>query len=165
MLQRLVLLVIAVLSLAACNFSNVRVEQGGDGTTNVTITLTEAEVNTIIQNALNNSANPLLRNPSIDLQPGQIVISGEHDRRDGGGRISGTVTLTATVIDGDVLVQITSAQIDGWDATDARIEQFNQQLAQGLGGRARQNNPRATLTNITITDTQLQITINVQTQN
>ncbi len=164
MLQRVIPFLLAAISLAACNFGGVSVERNSDGTTDVIVSLTESEVNTLIQAALEQSADPLLRNPSVDLQPGQIVISGEHDRRDGGGRISGTVTMSISVVNGDVQAQITAVNIEGWDASDARIQEFNRQLAQLLGGRARQDNARATLSAITITNDALQIRITVQTQ-
>lgn len=164
MLQRVILFLLAAISLAACNFGGVSVERNSDGTTDVIVSLTESEVNTLVRTALEQSADPLLRNPSVDLQPGQIVISGEHDRRDGGGRISGTVTLSISVVNGDVQAQITAVNIEGWDASDARIQEFNRQLAQLLGGRARQDNARATLSAITITNDALQIRITVQTQ-
>lgn len=164
MLQRVILFLLAALSLAACNFGGVSVERNSDGTTDVIVSLTESEVNTLIQAALEQSGNPLLRNPSVDLQPGQIVVSGEHDRSDGGGRVSGTVTMSISVVNGEVQAQVTAVNIEGWDASDARIQEFNRQLAQLLGGRARQDNARATLSGITITNDALQIRITVQTQ-
>ncbi|MCB9451210.1 MAG: hypothetical protein H6672_07205 [Anaerolineaceae bacterium] len=164
MFQRLTLFFLAAISLAACNFGSVSVERNADGTAEVIVSLTESEVNTAIQTVLTNMGNPLLRNPSVDLQPGQIVIAGEHDRADGGGRVSGTVTMTLSVVNGSIQAQVTNATFEGWDVSDARIQEFNQQLAERLSGRARQDNPRATLSSINITDTTLEVHITVQTQ-
>jgi regulator of protease activity HflC (stomatin/prohibitin superfamily) len=164
MLQRVFLFLVAVVSLAACQFGSVSVERNADGTADVTVSLTESEANTMIQAALEQSANPLLRNPSVDLQSGQLVISGEHDRKDGGGRVSGTASVTLAVVNGEIQAQVTSATFEGWDVSDARIAEFNQQLAAQLGGRARRDNARATLSSITISDNALNIVVTVQTQ-
>jgi hypothetical protein len=137
------------------------VSGNGDGTTTVTVSLTEAEFNTMIATALANSANPLLRNPTVDFQNGQVVISGEHDRRDGGGRVSGTVTLSVTVVNEAINAQITAVNIEGLDITDERVAELNQRLAEALANRAVRDNPRATLSSITITNDVLQINITI----
>src|SRR3990172_5965871 len=84
---RMLCVLLATLALAACNRGTVEVQGNGDGTATVTVTVTEAEIDAAIADALDVS-NPLLRDPVVDLQPGQIVVSGEHDRRDGGGGVS-----------------------------------------------------------------------------
>jgi hypothetical protein len=157
---RLFLLLGLVFSLAACN-RELDIQPNGDGSATISISVTEAEVNTVVQTALENSANPLLRNPSVDLQNGQIIITGEHDRRDGNGTVSGTVTLSVTALNGEIQAQVTSVNIEGWDANDARIQEFNDRLEELLGGRARQNSGNATLESVTITDDNLTISIRV----
>jgi hypothetical protein len=157
---RLFLLLALLFMLAACN-RDVGIQPNGDGTATVTISVTESEVNTVVQTALANSGNPLLRNPSVDLQNGQIVISGEHERRDGNGTVSGTVTLNVNVVSGALQAQVTSVNIEGWDANDERIQEFNDRLEELLGGRARQNNGNATLESVTITNDNLTIAIRV----
>ena len=149
-------LMLVVLALAACNQGTVNVQRNGDGTATVTVTVTEAEVNAAISDALNVN-NPLLRNPSVDLQPGQIVISGEHDRRDGGGRVSGSVTMTLSVQNGAMLAQITSANIEGLDMSDARIADFNQRMAERMTAHAGRDNRVVTMQSVTITDNDVQI--------
>jgi hypothetical protein len=161
MRPRLFLLLMLLFSLAACN-RDMSIDVNPDGSATISISLTEAEVNTFVQNALNASNNPLLRNPSVDLQNGQIVISGEHERRDGGGTVAGTITLSATVVNGQLQVQITDVNIEGWDAGDERIQQFNDALEERLGGRARQNNGNATLESVTISNDSLSIQIRVR---
>jgi hypothetical protein len=158
MIQRFFLFLILVFGLAACN-RDVNVEVNGDGTATVSVSVTEAEVNTVVQTALGNRGNPLLRNPVVDLQNGQIVISGEHERRDGNGTVSGTVTLRATVVNSALQLEVTDVDIEGWDANDERIQQFNDRLEELLGGRARQNNGNATLQSVSITDDSLTIEI------
>lgn len=161
MLKRLVLLTVLPFVLAACQFGNVSVQRNEGGGAAVTITLSESEVNTLVQTALTGTGNPLLRNPTIDLQPGQIVINGTHDRRDGSGTVSGSVTVTLSVSGGKVQAQITAANIEGVALTDERIASLNQQLAIVFGNRINRDNRNAQVTAITITDSSIQITISV----
>ena len=92
--------------------------------------LTEADVNSVIADMLAANENPLLRDPQVDLQNGSIYVTGEHDRRDGGGRISGSFRVTVAVQDGAILPQLTEVSIEGIEAGDERITQLNEQLAQ-----------------------------------
>jgi hypothetical protein len=147
------------LLLSACNFSAERSPSGG---LDVTVAVSEADVNTAIRRALDASADPLLRNPSVDLQNGQIVVSGEHDRRDGGGRVSGTVTLTAGVANGALTLQASSLAIDGFEATDARLTEFNQTLAAALNQLAANTRGQITILAVTVNDTEMQIRFNAQ---
>jgi hypothetical protein len=160
---RILLFCVLVLGLAACNRGTVSdVQRDPNGGVDATVTLTEQEVNDAVVEALSKQGNPLLRNPKIDLQPGQLVINGEHDRRDGKGTISGSVTVTITVQDGSLLAQVTKADIEGWDANDPRIAEFNQRLADAFNRRANRDNKQLTFKSIEISDTNLTFTINVK---
>ncbi len=162
-IRMLILLSLLIIALAACNRGNVSdVQRDPNGGVDATVTLTEQEVNDAVVEALSKQGNPLLRNPKIDLQPGQLVINGEHERRDGKGTVSGSVTATVTVQNGSLLAQITKADIEGWDATDSRIAEFNQKLTDAFNRRANRDNKQITFTAITITDTNLTFTVNVK---
>ncbi len=164
MLPRLLLVLLLPLTLAACNRDNVDVQRNGDGTATITVTVQESEVNTMIVTALERADDPLLRNPSVDLQDGRIVVSGDYERQDGGGTVSGTMTLTATVVNGSLQIQVTDVTIQDFSMDDARIAEFNQNLAEAMAGRARQDNPRATLQSVTITDNTFSMTIVTETR-
>lgn len=162
-IRSLLMVTILVLTLAGCNRGEVTdVQRNPEGGVDVTVNLTEAEVNEAITDALATAANPLLRNPSVDLQPGQIVVTGEHERRDGSGTVNGSLTITVTVQDGTVLAQVTQSSIEGFDLTDERIAQFNTRLAENFTRRANRDNREITVTAITITDTELQVTFNAR---
>ena len=161
MFQRLLLLTIAIFSLAACNRDNVSLQRNPQGGVDITVNASESDVNTVISNALAKTANPLVRNPSIDLQNGQIVISGEHDKRDGSGqRVSGTITLVLSVENGALKAQVTAVNIEGYTADDQRIAEINQRIEQALQGRALRDNPNVNLTAISVTDNDLTFTLN-----
>lgn len=163
MFTRMMLLFLVAVGLVACNRDSFGAQRNQAGGLDITVSATEAEVNTLIQTALTQSANPLVRNPSVDLQDGQIVISGEHDKRDGSGqRVNGTITVVPSVVDGRLAVQVTSVNIEGWDASDARVQQINQKIEQALQGRAVQDNPNVDLTRVTVNNDNLSFTISTR---
>ena len=160
MFTRIMLFLLVAVGLVGCNRDNFSAQRNQQGGVDITVTASESEVNTLIQNALAQSANPLVRNPSVDLQDGQIVISGEHDKRDGSGqRVSGTITAVPSIVNGRLAIQVTSVNIEGWDANDARIQEINQKIEEALQGRAVRDNPNVNLTRVTVTNDSLTFTI------
>lgn len=157
----LVTLALVSMFLVACGRVDAR--RNPDGGLDITISLTEAEVNTLVTNALVQAGSPLLLNPQVDLQNGQIVVNGQYQRPDG-STVNGSITVVPSVQNGQVTAQITQANIEGWDATDARIAEFNQRLAQALALAAARSQGQVTVQSISISDTTLQIVVTVQRQ-
>ena len=156
MTKRIVLFTLVILALAACNRGKIEVERKAGGGATVTVTVSESEINDVITEALA-VENPLLRDPHVDLQAGKIVVTGEHDQRDGSGRVSGNFTMTLSVQDGALLAQITDVQIQGIDLSDERIANINARMAQRLTERAGRENRIITVTSVTITDNDVEI--------
>ncbi|MCU0512537.1 MAG: hypothetical protein MUE40_08185 [Anaerolineae bacterium] len=166
MLRLISVLLLCVL-LAGCQFGDVSIQPQGDGTAAVTLTLTEAEVNALVQAALAATPNALLRDPVVDVQPGQMVISGSHLRRAGGGggggtSIAGSLTVTLTVADGRPVAQITAASIEGIALSDPRIAALNERLTQALGARFARDHANARLTAITLAGDALTVVLTVR---
>jgi hypothetical protein len=157
------LLCIPVLLLVACRRGDISVELNSSGGVDVSVVLTEADVSAVIADALAAGGNPLLRDPQVDLQNGAIFVIGEHDRRDGGGRVSGSFRVTVSVQDGAIFPQLTEVNIEGIDASDERIAQLNAQLAVGLLRRANRTDA-ISVQSLTITDNDLTMVFNVQRQ-
>ncbi|MDX1991953.1 MAG: hypothetical protein SF029_06175 [bacterium] len=150
------------LSLAACGRGDVSIQRNPNGGFDVTATLSEADVNTAITQALAASANPLLREPQVDLQAGRIVVNGQHERRDGGGTVSGSITIVPSVTDGNLTAQITEADLEGWDAADERIAQFNERLSSALAQLAERGRGVITMRAVSVTDNALEIQFTAQ---
>jgi hypothetical protein len=161
--RALLCLVLAMAVLVGCRRGTLTdVQRDPNGGVDATFRMTEAEANDAISEALANSGNPLLRNPKVDLQPGQIVVNGERDTVNSGGRVSGSLTLTLTAQNGALLAQVTKADIDGVPLTDQRIQQFNQRLQDGFNRRANRDNKQITFQSVMITDSDIQITFNAK---
>ncbi len=160
------LLVVGSLLLAACGAGRVEIirERGSD-VFQVTVELNEGDVAQLVADALTASANPLLRDPVVDLQNGQIEVTGTHERRDGGGSVNGRILLTASVQDEHLVLQATEINLEGVDVSDARIAQFNNNLAERISGRAGQRLSNITLTGVSVSDNLLVLTLDATPRN
>jgi hypothetical protein len=159
MIQRIALVIIAIFALSACE--NISIQQGADGQTILTISLTEAEFNTILTSALANAEEPLVQDASVEFEDGQIIISGLYIRPEG-GQVAGTATMNVEMVDGTVKAEIGTVDVRGIEVTDERIAELNQKISEALALVAAENNPAATLESISITDDALQIRIAIK---
>jgi hypothetical protein len=159
----LLLALVGVLVLAGCRRAEItNIQRDAAGGVDVTAKLTEAEMNDAIADALAVS-NPLLREPKVDLQPGQIVINGKHDKRDGSGTVSGSLTMTLSIQNGALLAQVTQASIDGVDITsDPRVAELNQRIAERVTRRADRENRQITVKSVSITSDTVEVVFNVK---
>jgi len=165
MFLRITILMVLALSLVACNRDNFSAQRNPDGGVDITVTATEAEVNTMLSNALARGEGNV-RNATIDLQSGQIVITGEVQQQDGSGNfVPATLNVGVTVVEGRLAAQVNSINVSGWSADDARLTQINQRIEDALQGRAQRDNPNVNFTSITITDTNLTFELTAQRSN
>lgn len=164
------LLLVLPLLLAACDRGSVDVERGANGGLDVTVSMTESEVNAALSDALERAVEQgradRVENLSINLQAGALVINGDF-AGDNGASVSGSITVAVSVGADSVDVEITAANVEGWAADDERLQTITQRIEDALNNRAFRDNARgsARLTAITITDDALTFTINVQRNN
>jgi hypothetical protein len=164
MKTRLLILLLVVVALAACRRAEITgVERNPEGGLDVSASLSEADINAAIADALA-IQNPLLRDPQVDLQNGQIVVTGSHELPSGGETVSGSLTFTLSVNNGVLLAQITDADIQGVDLSDERIANFNQRISERMTNRANRENRAVTVQSVNVTDSAVEITFNVQRQ-
>ena len=160
------LLVMGSLLMVACGTGRVEIirERGSD-VFNITVELNEDDVAQLVEDALEASANPLLRDPVVDLQNGQIEVTGTHERRDGSGAVNGRIILIPSVQDQHVVLAATEINIEGVAVSDERIEQFNNNLAERITGRVEQRTRSISLTGISVTDDLLVLTLDAAPRN
>lgn len=158
--------VVTLLVLSGCvRGEDASIQFDPEGGVDVTVTLSEREVNTLIADAFSSQANPLLRDPNVDLQSGQLVITGEHDRRDGGGRVSGSITVTIAAVNDDLAITITDVQIEGITLDDARVTGLNQALQDRFLTRLNRDNSGVRVESVMLTDDQLEFRVNLRRRN
>lgn len=162
----ILLLVSSSLPLAACGAGRVEiVRERGSDVFNVTVELNEADIAQLIEEALLAGANPLLRDPVVDLQNGQIEVVGTHQQRNGDGEVTGRMTIVPSIQDGILVVEVVDFSIEGVDVSDARIEQFNSSLAQRITRRTEQRNRDITMTGVDVTENLLVLTFDASRRN
>lgn len=166
--QRLLfLLPILLVALVGCRRGEVQsVERNPDGTLDVTVRYTEADFNEMIEDALLATGDPLLRDPDVNLQNGQVTITGSHITRDGSGQqVFGSMVATVTVSNGALLFQVISVDIEGVDPNDSRVQTFNANAQNRMMRRAEREGRVTEMLDIEITDSYVDLTFNVDRQN
>ncbi|MBI1257578.1 MAG: DUF2993 domain-containing protein [Chloroflexi bacterium] len=146
---------IILLILAGCRAGQVSVQRDGAGNLDISVKISEADINTSIQNILSSSQGLKLQNATVDLQNGQILVTGDYTKPDGSSG-HGSLTLTMTVQDGAVLTQISSLNLEGWTAESPAIQQINQRLTADFQRRATRTDNLRTQS-VTITDSEVDI--------
>jgi hypothetical protein len=94
----------------------------------VTTTLSQAEVNALVVEQLQQNPNFPLRNPYIVLKPDHVLLIGDYDV----SFVTMTVTtdMTVSVDNGVPKVHVQSIQADGVDVPASVSDSLNQQIAQ-----------------------------------
>jgi osmotically-inducible protein OsmY len=98
----------------------------------ISITIDDAQLNALVANELNKQNNPELANPSIHLQNGQILVSGEVNRSGLKANFSGTLTVNVTQ-DGRLHYNVISASLGPLPLPQAMRDQVETQLNNALG--------------------------------
>lgn len=148
--------IIALLALTGCR-ATIDVDRAA-GT--VTVSVTEADINEAISEALAETENPLLREPSVDLQDGVLVVNGQHQRRDDSGEIvSGSITLSFSTRQGRLQVEVVSVVLDDLPSDDPRLLEFVSRFADRLNRRLTRSIRRFNIDSISITDTDLTLVL------
>ncbi len=162
-LRIMLLGIVAVLALAGCRAGQVSLQRDASGNIEGALKLTQADINTSIQNILASSTGLRLQNATVDLQPGQIVVTGSYTKKDG-STANGSLTLTLVAQDGAVLAQITNLNLEGWTVNDPAIQQINEQMTADFQRRAARTS-NLKVQSVTISDTEVDITFEAQRRN
>ena len=156
--SKLSLLVLILLMVTACTKNIVR---NDDGSVAVETTISQQQLQEVITSAI---ADPLVKNVTVSLQSGYVLVSGERQRlNDASKTDSLTFRLDLSVGSGHPAAAISNAQIDGVAIEQNRVDNWNQTIANRLsnfGGR----NENATLQAINITPESVIMTWNVARQ-
>lgn len=153
-----VLLILLALLVTACKADIAR---NDDGSLTVKTEITQEQLQEVITSAI---SDPLVKNVTVSLQAGYVLVSGEHQRlNDAGKTDSLTFRLDLSVSNGQPTAAISNAQIDGVAIEQNRVDNWNQTIANRLsnfGGRSE----NATLQAIDITPESVIMTLNVTRQ-
>jgi hypothetical protein len=152
------LLVLLVMLATACTRN---VSRNGDGSVTVTTSITQQELQEVISSAI---ADPLVKNVTVSLQSGYVLVSGEHQRLNDAGKTDTlSFRLDLSVSNGQLVASVTDAKIDNIAIEQNRVDNWNQTISNRLfkfGGKSE----NATLQSISITTESVTMTWNVTKQ-
>ncbi len=123
----------------------------------ISITIDEAQLNSMVTNALDKQSVQQLTNPSIHLQNGQILVNGEVNQSGLKASFSGTLTVDVTP-DGRLHYNIVSASLGPLPLPQAMRDQIATQLNDSMGTPQTTNGQRIFVENVHIGDGEMTIT-------
>ena len=133
------------LLVTACTKNIVR---NDDGSFTVETTISQQELQEVITSSI---ADPLVKNVTVSLQSGYVLVSGERQRlNDASKTDSLTFRLDLSVSNGQLNAAISNAQIDGVSIEQNRVDNWNQTIANRLSNFGKKSE-KATLQAISIT--------------
>ena len=139
-----VLLAVLILS-SACK---ANISRNGDGSATVETSITQQELQEVISSSI---ADPLMQELTASLQPGYISVTGTRQRLNDASKTDTLgFRLDLSVSNGQLIASVSNAQIDGIAIDQARVDNWNQTIANRLsnfGGDQR----NATLQSVSIT--------------
>ncbi len=123
----------------------------------ISITIDEAQLNSMVTNALNKQSVQQLTNPTIHLKNGQILVNGEVNQSGLKASFSGTLTVDVTP-DGRLHYNIVSASLGPLPLPQAMRDQIATQLNDNLGTPQTTNGQQIFVEDVTIGDGVMTIT-------
>ncbi|NDJ62014.1 MAG: hypothetical protein GYB67_12860 [Chloroflexi bacterium] len=150
-------LTLLVLPLVACN-TTFQVSVDEENTT-ITMTMGESDVAALITPILEGGEQSQLSNTTVDLRPGEIFVSGDVRPEPAGPTYPGSLGIRIAAQNGDLVVELTSLDFAGFELNQQTISRINRDIADGLAQAATRNNGQARLTDITITNDTLSMTL------
>lgn len=141
----IVLLTSFALLLSACK---ANISRNADGSFDVETTVGQQELQEAITAAI---ADPLVREISVSLQSGYVLVSGVRERLNDPGKTDTlSFRLDLGVNSGQLIASISDAQLDGVPMEQKRVDHWNQTIANRLAILG-QKNPNSTLKSVSIT--------------
>jgi hypothetical protein len=125
-----------------------------------TLTVTEAQINTLYSGKVIATTNYVVSNITADLQPGKVVINAKILPKIGGAAANGKLTLKPTVSGGKVTWSILSATLNGVPATGSQMTSLNSMILSYWTAFMNLYYSGKTVNSVTITATQISAVIN-----
>lgn len=123
----------------------------------ISITIDEAQLNSMVTNALDKQSVQQLTNPTIHLRNGQIMVNGEVNQSGLKASFTGTLTVDVTP-DGRLHYNIVSASLGPLPLPQSMRDQIATQLNDSMGTPQTTNGQQIFVENVKIGDGVLTIT-------
>lgn len=149
------LAIILMLTLSACK---ANISRNDDGSLTVETSVTQAQLQEIISSSI---ADPLIKSLTVTLQQGYVSVVGERERLNDASKID-TISfrMDLGVSNSELTASISDAQIDGVAIEQARVDHWNQTIANRIANFGSRNE-NAKLQAVSITPEEVLMTWNV----
>ncbi|MBK8617231.1 MAG: hypothetical protein IPN96_08995 [Anaerolineales bacterium] len=153
-----VLLVTFLFLTSACK---ANISRNNDGSFTVETTVTQQELQEAISAAI---ADPLVQDLQVTLQSGYVSVIGTRQRLNDASKTDAlSFRLDLSVSNGQLIASVSDAQIDNTPLDQARVDNWNQTIANRLS-KIGQRNENSTLQSISVTPEIVTMTWNVVRQ-
>jgi hypothetical protein len=152
---------VLVLLLFVTNACKANISRNNDGSLDVETSITQQELQDVISASI---ADPLIKELSVSLQSGYVLVSGTRERLNDPGKtdtLSFRLDLGAS--NGQLTTAISNAQLDGVPMEQNRIDHWNETIANRLSMIGNKN-PNSTLKSIVISPESVTMTWAVSRQ-
>ena len=149
-------LLLAVLFTAACK---ANVSRNADGSFNVETSISQEELQQAVSASL---ADPLIRNVTVSLQSGYVLVSGDRERLNDKTKTDAlSFRLDLGASNGQLTSSISNAQIDGIAVEQNRVDLWNETIANRLSAIGKKNE-NSSVQSVSITPDAVKITWTVK---
>lgn len=153
-----VLLITFLFLTSACK---ANISRNNDGSFTVETTVTQQELQEAISAAI---ADPLVQDLQVTLQSGYVSVIGTRQRLNEAGKTDAlSFRLDLSISNGQLIASVSDAQIDNTPLDQARVDNWNQTIANRLS-KIGQRNENSTLQSISVTPEIVTMTWNVVRQ-
>lgn len=158
--QRILIAALLVAVLGVLSACSINLDRNADGSLNATVSMTEQQMNSELALALD--GRPNMKNITAAMQNGYINVSGERERENDGQTDQFSFRLDLGVSDGHLSATISDFKINGIAASDDRISQWNEKIANRLQANAEKH-PNRTLESVSISGDELTLVYRIET--
>jgi hypothetical protein len=139
-----------------------------DGTLTIPVTISEAQLNQILQTASDAGATADTRLlDSIErtefIEPDTVRWYGTHTT-DAGQTVQGSVDMSFRAVNGELDVQVTDVNIAGMNANSEQVQRINQEMENALSSAGEPQEGPARVQSVRVADGQLEMMFAVQVQ-
>jgi hypothetical protein len=146
---------ILIFLLSACK---ANISRGADGSFDVETSVSQQELQDAISASI---ADPLIKEISVSLQSGSILVTGQRQRLNDAARTDTlTFRLELGISSGQLTATVSNAQLDGVPVEQNRVDHWNQTIANRIAllGQKCQN---CSLRGVVVTPSAVTMTWNV----
>jgi hypothetical protein len=144
--------IIAKLAVVCTLFVTFTLSAGTSYAATSTRTVTEAQINQSY--AVTNPVRRSITERTVDLQPGQVVVTSTLTRRSG-VPVAATVTLVPSVADGRVVWSVTAVTVGGQPVSDALFAQIQARVETSWSRFVKEQLGTGVVTAVAVSDTEI----------